>query len=91
MRRSSILPLIFRGCKADPCCERRYDPLIGYYAGVRPTKTYKTLCLTHFSSLYVRDYDAVRHLRRYACSVQGCENATEWLPAIPGSSWISVP
>jgi hypothetical protein len=80
MRRSIAIPLTFQGCTRDQFCQRRYHPLIGYYAGVSLTRTYEIYCATHFHRpLYVCAYNAKHRLRRYACPVPGCENITEWL------------
>ena len=76
MRRSLTIPLKFQGCTGDQLCQRRYHPLIGYYAGVSPTTSYEIYCVTHFHRpLYLRAYDAKHGLSQYACPVPGCENS----------------
>jgi hypothetical protein len=79
MSRSNGHPLIFHGCTEDESCKRLYDPSLGYYGG---TNSCRVLCGIHFKALYVYIYDAHRHVRRYAWPVPGCENITEWHPAI---------
>jgi hypothetical protein len=81
MRCSKTILLTFQGCTGDEFCQRRYHPLIGYYAGLFSKGTNELYCTTHFHRpLYVCAYDAKRHLSRYACPEPGCENITEWLP-----------
>ena len=85
MCHSKTIPRTFQGCTGDQLCGRRYHPLIGYYAGLFPTKTDELYCTTHFHCpLYVCAYDAKRRLSQYACPVPGCENTTEWLPGTRG-------
>jgi hypothetical protein len=80
MRRSKTIPQTFQGCTGDEICQRRYHALIGYYAGVNPTRIYELYCVTHFHQPpYVCAFDAKRGVRKYACAVQGCEHVTEWL------------
>jgi hypothetical protein len=82
MRLSLTIPVTFQGCAGDHLCQRRYHPLIGYYAGVCPTATYELYCTTHFRRpLYVFAYDAKHCLRRYACPAPGCKYVTVWLGA----------
>jgi len=84
MRRSIGTQLTLQGCTGDQLCQRRYHPLIGYYAGLFTRKTAELYCATHFHSvLYVYAYDANHRLRQYACPIPGCEYISEWLPASP--------
>ena len=80
MRRNLTIPMTFQGCERDHLCQRRYHPLIGYYAGLFPTKTDELYCATHFHRpLYVYAYNAKHRLSQYACPVPGCDHITEWL------------
>ena len=80
MRRSKTIPVTFQGCAEDEFCQRRYHPLIGYYAGLFSKGTNELYCTTHFHRpLYVCAYDAKRGLSQYACPVPGCGNRTKWL------------
>ena len=82
MYRSGTIPLAFDGCIGDSICQRRYHPMVGYYAGVNLTKTREVYCVAHgFRPLFVCAYDPTRRLTQYACPVPGCE-ITEWLPPI---------
>ena len=81
------LPERFHGCIKDKFCERRYDPLIGYYSGNSRTKTRPKYCPTHYSPLFVCAYDSHGDSRQYACPVQGCEYVTESI-GIPNISEI---
>jgi len=79
MRRSNTIPQTFQGCTGDQFCQRRYHPLIGYYAGVNPTKIYELYCEIHLHRrLYVCAYYAEHRLRKYACPEPGCTHVTEW-------------
>ena len=83
MQRSMTIPQTFQGCTGEEFCQRRYHPLIGYYAGVFPKGTIELYCGIHFRlPLYVCAYDAQRRLSRYACPEPGCEDITEWLPEL---------
>lgn len=81
MQRSKTIPQTFQGCAGDEVCQRRYHPLIGYYAGVSPTASYEIYCATHFNRpLYVCAYDAKFGLSEYACPVPECEYSATVIP-----------
>ena len=91
MRRYITIPLTFQGCTGDQLCQRRYHPLIGYYAGVSPTASYEIYCATHFPRLlYGCAYDAKRGLQ-YACPVPGCEYGATVIVFLPPEQRTSPP
>lgn len=83
MTHSKTIPLTFQGCIEDELCQRRYHPLIGYYAGVNPTHTPELYCVAHFyRPLYLCAYDATRRRSQYACPVPGCDITESLSPIV---------